>query len=498
MSYVKNCENDLFISYAHIDDESMFPKEKGWIEVFHRALEVRLAQLLGERPNVWRDPELRGNEYFEAVLKNKLLTTALLLSVVTPRYLQSAWCLREVEEFCHGAEKSGGLRFQDKARLLKVVKTEVPLKDLPEPLQPLLGYEFYTLDQAKRQPRYFRLPPTEGDEFYQACLDKLEDLAYDIKMTLEALRSIAAQGGTAQAVDPTRAIYVAETISELRPHCDQLRRELRQHGFMVFPCEASPENGPRYREFVATQLRQATLSVHLLGNLYGATLEGVDHSAVEIQIEQAGLIAQSGGLRRVLWLPDDLAPTEERQQRFVDALQHEAADQPNTELLKTSIENLKTYLLRKLAEASQPQVRGKPAEAPLLIYLIHDRADSQAVDPIRQHLMSVGHEVKPSYFEGDEKELREYHQENLVQCDATLIYYGTTNELWVQRKLSDLRKAFGLGRQRPFLAKAVLVGAPSTSEKERFLTRDALVIKMPQAFSADTLTPFLDPLSPHA
>jgi hypothetical protein len=236
----------------------------------------------------------------------------------------------------------------------------------------------------------------------------------------------------------------------------------------------------------------------LLGNLYGATLEEEQHSAVEMQIEQAGLIAQTGGLRRVLWLPEDLAPTEERQQRFVDTLQREAANQPNTELLKTSIENLKTYLLRKLAEAPQPQVSGKPAEAPLLIYLMHDRSDSQAVDSIREHLMSLGHEVKPSYFEGDEKGLREYHQENLVQCDATLIYYGTTTELWVQRKLSDLRKVFGLGRQRPFLAKAVLIGAPSTSEKERFLTRDAIVIKMPQAFSADTLTPFLDPLSSHA
>ena len=29
-----------------------------------------------------------------------------------------------------------------------------------------------------------------------------------------------------------------------------------------------------------------------------------------------------------------------------------------------------------------------------------------------------------------------------------IIYYGAANELWVQRKLVDLRKAFGLGRER--------------------------------------------------
>jgi hypothetical protein len=497
MSYVRNCESDLFISYAHIDDEPMFEGQRGWIEVFHRALEVRLRQLLGEEPDVWRDPSLRGNEYFEDTLKKKLLKTALLLSVVTPRYLKSEWCRKEVEEFCRGAERTGGVRFQDKARLLKVVKTEVPRQEIPLPLQPLLGYEFYALDQAKRA-REYRLPPNAADESYQACLDTLEDLAYDIKMTLEALRAVASPDAKVQPAPPERVVYVAETISDLRPQADQLRRELRQRGFVVYPCEASPESGAQYREFVAGQLRQASLSVHLLGALYGATLEGESRSTVELQIEEAGLAARTGALRRVLWLPEDLAPTEERQRRFVATLQQDAANQPNTELLATSLENLKTYLLRKLAETPRPQAAGKQAGTPLDVYLIHDQRDIQAVDPLRDYLMGLGYEVKPSYFDGDEKELREYHQESLVQCDAVIIYFGATNELWVQRKLFDLRKVFGLGRERPFLAKAVVVGAPEKQEKERFRTQDAMVIRAPQGFSADALAPFLGPLASHS
>ena len=42
-------ENDIFISYAHIDNETMTEEQKGWISAFHQALEVRLAQLLGIR-----------------------------------------------------------------------------------------------------------------------------------------------------------------------------------------------------------------------------------------------------------------------------------------------------------------------------------------------------------------------------------------------------------------------------------------------------------------
>jgi hypothetical protein len=367
---------------------------------------------------------------------------------------------------------------------------------MPLPLQPLLGYEFYALDQAKRA-REYRLPPTAGDESYKACLDTLEDLAYDIKMTLEALRAIRSQEAPATDVDASRVVYVAETVSDLRAQGDQLKRELRQRGFVVFPCEAAPENGARYREFVASQLKQATLSVHLLGELYGVTLEGEKQSTIEIQIEEAGRIAGTGALRRVLWLPEHLTPREERQQRFIDTLQQDAANQANTELLQTSIENLKTYMLRKLTVPPRPHASVKPTGTPSIVYLIHDQRDGEAIDPLRDCLMTRGYEVKPSYFDGGETELREYHQENLVQCDGAIVYYGAANELWVQRKLSDLRKAFGLGRQRPYLAKAVFVGLPPKPEKERFRTQEAMVIHAPQAFSPDALEPFLDQWAPH-
>ena len=43
-------QNDLFISYAHIDNEYFPEKTKGWIDLLHERLAIRLAQLLGTRP----------------------------------------------------------------------------------------------------------------------------------------------------------------------------------------------------------------------------------------------------------------------------------------------------------------------------------------------------------------------------------------------------------------------------------------------------------------
>ena len=57
-------EMDVFISYAHIDNLPLREGESGWIASFHKALEVRLAQLLGEKPRIWRDQKLQGNDFF--------------------------------------------------------------------------------------------------------------------------------------------------------------------------------------------------------------------------------------------------------------------------------------------------------------------------------------------------------------------------------------------------------------------------------------------------
>lgn len=46
--------NDVFISYAHIDDQPMTAGQRGWISQFHRGLEVRMAQLLGQELKNWR------------------------------------------------------------------------------------------------------------------------------------------------------------------------------------------------------------------------------------------------------------------------------------------------------------------------------------------------------------------------------------------------------------------------------------------------------------
>ena len=77
----------IFISYAHIDDQPIEEGQKGWIAQFHRQLEIRLAQLLGEQTPIWRDPKLTGNDIFGEAIVNQIPQAQILVSVLLPRYV---------------------------------------------------------------------------------------------------------------------------------------------------------------------------------------------------------------------------------------------------------------------------------------------------------------------------------------------------------------------------------------------------------------------------
>jgi hypothetical protein len=84
------------------------------------------------------------------------------------------------------------------------------------------------------------------------------------------------------------------------------------------------------------------------------------------------------------------------------------------------------------------------------------------------------------------------HKENLLLCDAVLIYCGAAADSWLNLKKTDLIKLPGYGRTEPLLAKAFYIGAPQTSGKERFRILDGLVIKSYGEFSPASLDPFIE------
>jgi hypothetical protein len=486
-------ETDAFISYAHLDNAELIEGRKGWVANLHRALEVRVGQLLGKEPHIWRDPKLSGNDFFAETLVERLNRVAALVPVVSPRYVRSEWTLRELSEFCKAAHQQGGVRFREKGRIFKVVKTPVPPEMYPPELKSLLGYEFYTVHPETGRVR--ELDEIFGPEAQREFWIKLDDLAHDICRLLEEVDG--ARSSAPQTDGQT--VFLAETTSDLREQREAIKRDLQQHGHTVLPAAALPLVASELKTSVRQDLARCAMSIHLVGKSFGLVPEGCEESLVEIQTELAMERAGAGGFSRLLWIPAGLEVQDERQRRVIQQVRMDPRVHEGADLLETSLEDLRTIYQDRLKRRSKAETPEKPADATGnvrgLLYLIYDQRDAEVMPPCMDFLFKQGFEVVRPVFEGDEAEIRELHEENLRTCDAALILHGKSGELWLRRKLRELQKSAGYGRVKPAPIAGICLMPPKTVEKESLRTHEAMVIPQMDGFSPEALKPFIDRLA---
>jgi hypothetical protein len=496
-------DGDAFISYAHLDNQELVEGRKGWVANLHRALEIRVGQLLGKEPHIWRDPKLAGNDFFAETLIERLGRVAVLVAIVSPRYIKSEWTRKELLAFWEAAEEQGGVRLQQKARIFKVLKTPVPLALHPPELQALLGYEFFKIDPETGRVR--ELDEVFGADAQRDFWIRLDDLAHEICGLLERLEA------SGDAVVPTArpergTVFLAETTSDLREQRETIRRDLQQHGYTVLPAQPLPHVAADLRAAVRADLAHCRMSVHLFGQNFSVVPEGGAESLVEIQNDVAIEQARGGGFFRLLWIPQGITVVDERQRAVLDRLRNDPRLEEGADILETYLEDFRTLVHQRLEAAATPApapVPSRPA-APVAtapaaaspegigtVYMVYDPRDAEVAAPWADILFDQQLEVLHPVVEGDEAEVREYHEENLRTCDGLLLFYGAAGEVWVRRKLRELQKSAGYGRTKPAPAVAICLVPPKTAEKDRFRTHEAMVIRLSDGDVADPLAPFI-------
>ena len=508
---------DIFISYGHLDDEDPAGDVKGWVDLLVERLPRLVSNNLGYVPNVWRDERsLHGNDLLTAAISEGVTTSLLLIPIVSPRYVQSDWCRRELEAFCQSETPPGGLAFR--SRIFKVIKTPLLFhlaKKEPEPLRELIGYSFYEMEGDMPVEFGPEVVPNKDPRYWTA----LRRLAWDVSNMLVSLKH-AKDATTGPLVMPTaqakpampaaapvgaatnggekKYVYLAETTTDLASERELVRDELRQRGYGVLPEEKLPAAELQEIQNVINQsLSRCVLSVHLIGKRYGSTPEDNPRSLVCIQDDMSAQhTAKVANFSRLLWMPQGLMTpaleiTDERQKEFVTALQNRIGER--SELLQTSIEDLKTRIVEKLNPPAAKQAATKPTRSKLKqVYLICENRDRSFIRPIKEYLFKQNIEVITWLDDETGRTLMDYHHKNLRECDAALVYFGNGDEPWVRKNLEDLEKAYGYGREHDWAAAAVYVGAPPNDQKEDFLTHLVpYVIRNFQSFDPNDLREFV-------
>jgi len=497
-------DKHLFISYAHLDNQPLPPEQQGWITWFHASLEAFLSMRLGGKTEIWRDEKLQGNDIFAAEIVTQFPRTAVLVSILTPRYLKSEWCSREVQEFCNSAQHSGGVVVDNKARIFKVIKTPVDTEEsLPPVMKDALGYEFFTYESGAP----LELDPVANPQAYKLKVNKL---AWDIVQLLKKLETRTddnTTGGSAigrhapATAKPT--IYLAECSRDRREAREILEGDLRRHGYTVLPDQQLPREEEDYVAAVERLLTRCALSIHLVGESYGAVPDGPSQkSVIVLQNELAVQRSKSGKLARVIWLREGTTSTQAQQQAFIKALHQDAEAQFGADLITGDLEELKTSIHATLKQLEKPE-RERPTaptaarDRAKLIYLICDRKDRKDTVPVRKFCREHGFDVEIPAFEGDATALREANQQLLTTCDTVIVFYGAGDEAWKRTVDNELKKMPGYRGGKPLLATYTYLAAPKTSDKEDLLDmEEANLINGLEGFSEAAMDAFMQTMNP--
>ena len=221
MPYVPGCSADVFISYAHRDNQD------GWVTRLKTKLTEKLGPFLAGRAEVWFDDRLAPGVYFRLEIQQKLKDTPIFIAVVSPSYLDSEFCITDELEWF---QNQGG---KEIIQLLKVpleAGQEVPL---PESHYKILHDE------------------KDGHLLEGNPLDKILDEV--VAVITRRLREFC---------ELRPKVYVAQLRNQdLKPRWDKLKDRLHAEGYAVLPKGVLPVRVPdsRIREW----LEAARLSVHL-------------------------------------------------------------------------------------------------------------------------------------------------------------------------------------------------------------------------------------------
>ena len=460
MAYVPGYENDIFVSYAHVDNIPLSGISKGWVETFIDNLATKLAQKIGRTDlfKLWDDRLLAQNAPLTPEILDALKGSATLVLVLSPGYLKSPWCQREKNAFYDL------LRSKNRSinSVFVVHRDRVERESCPEEIRDLLGFRFWEERGKGKEPRIAGEPvPQPTDLLYW---DELSDLAGKLSHALEQLRGsapIEPSSGLVPPRDPSEApakrpkVFLAEVSDDLYKARKKLLGALEQAGAEVFPKSPYPLTIVEYEQALGRDLGGCSLFVQLLSDLPGRELHGSTKTIVTAQLE----LAKSLNKTILQWRDRelDLKEVEEDSQRQI---------LEGASVMAISLEELQHEVLQKaFPKPARESHAPVPTTCDALVFVQSDAIDQALVKEICEILEreQIGW-VIPSETESPERVRHEF-EDLLLGCDALMLIYGQSPGGWVRQQLMNCRK-LQHKRETPLRALAVFEGPPPTNKGE--------------------------------
>jgi hypothetical protein len=442
MTFLPGYQHDVFISYAHFDNE-VDSQEIRWVSRFQADLKNALRQRLGEEPHIFFDTRnFEAHQHVDTLIEN-VRQSAVFLAVFSPSYVAREFTRKELKAFSEQAA--------DENRIVTVELLPVD-ENADHPL--LRGRKrtpFWWKDPAE-QDIPLRLTPRFNPEMYH---ERLQILAHQLKKLLTQIRDgvvpPAATAGQPSRPAPTPAtvgktVLLAQATDDLYDDCERIRAYLEQFDIKVLPEHDLPQGGSDFATAFETELGRAGVFVQLLGGFASRKPPDLPQTYAQYQYEAA----KARGLRILQWRrPDlDLAGVTHRDKALLEG----------PEVVAIGLEEFKNEIRRHCKEQKPPE---QPAIGDRHFFINADRSDQELAD-----LLLKLFEGKKSWtaarplFEGNAKDVMDDLEANLLNCDAMMLLYGHAPPSWVRAQLLRYSK-LERRRDEPLRFKTMLLGPPA-------------------------------------
>lgn len=478
---------DILIVYSENDNQQASDTGNGWITDFKRFLEMMLTQVLGDKPNVMLKSE------HDTITAANLKKVGILIPILSESFMSSGECLDIVEDF-HKISKN-----DEAQRLFKVLKTPLSFEEQPSKLKDLIGYDLYFINPESGEVEDYKdfFGPDAEKNYWM----KMVDLAYDIHESLIILKQTA-DSKDVKSIYARRTIYLAETGHDLSVQRNIIKRDLQRHGYKVLPDHTLSKEVGNLKKEISKDLKDCSLSIHLIGTSYGEIPDGADRSVVDIQnqmaTERSAEVKDKAAFSRLIWISPNLQNASEKQVAFVENIKRDLASAEGAEILQTPLEDFKNIVREELIDVgidkklstSKTSKNGKPS-----VYILHDKIDEKETKAIKAAVTEAGYQVLTPSFEGELLDLRQHHITNLRDLDAAIIYQGKVNDQWVRMKLLDLLKAPGFGRRKPMKGKVIISNKDKSIDLSAYKNHDITLIDGDSKTALESLKSFLKDLN---
>lgn len=277
MAFVPSFEQDIFISYAQVDDNAPLDNkvQEGWVSCLKQQLQARVDQKLGRKgaTKIWMDlDDLAGNDAVTPTIEKALGQTAIMLIVLSDGYLNSIWCQKEVRLFIEKTNASG--------RLFVVHLSDIAREDRPEAIQDLVGFNFFDSNLNVEL-------DSSSEEYSKAFLKMRDKLSKKlIEMRAEQEQKMDPESPQNGELEPP-TVFISEVTPDLDDSRDAIETYVQKLGYHVLPANHYQRGAEAYTDMLDHDLGRSKLFVQLLGQYTTRHTEDFPGGYEGLQLDRA-------------------------------------------------------------------------------------------------------------------------------------------------------------------------------------------------------------------